>query len=216
MNQLIEHLPAIYREGIPIQGQRLPSHFLGVFLRAFERVLLDGEEEFTSLDEQVDRIPLLFDPQSTPEGFLNWLAGWIALSFQAGLNPQKRRRLLARMASLYRIRGTRAYLEEVLRLQLDALPSVSDTDLPGFQIRAHSTVGDDTYLGGGPPFLFQVTLAFTHQDRAFVEQQSRLARDVIEREKPAHAWYKVTVIFPRLRVGIHSTIGVDTVLAPPN
>jgi len=120
------------------------------------------------------------------------------------------------MANLYRIRGTRAYLEEVLRVYLEALASVSDTDLPGLQVAARSTIGEDTYLGGGPPFLFQVTLAFTRHDPAFVEQQTQLARDVIEVEKPAHAWYKLVVIFPRLRLGVHSTVGVDTVLAPPN
>jgi hypothetical protein len=34
--------------------------------------------------------------------------------------------------------------------------------------------------------------------------------------RPAHTWYELRLIFPRLQVGDQSTLGVDTVLAPPN
>lgn len=213
MNQLLGHLPAIYREGLP-DGQQA-SHFLALFLRAFERVLLDGEDDKSSLQQEITAISQLFDAQNTPEEFLDWLSDWVALSLHHRLSVQKRRRLLARIANLYRIRGTRIYLEELLRLHLDVLASASDTDFPDFQIATHSTIGEDTYLGGGPPFLFQVTLAFPNRNPVFVEQQLRLARDVVEKEKPAHAWYKLNAIFPRFRLGVHSTLGVDTVLAKP-
>lgn len=126
----------------------------------------------------------------------------------------RKRKLVAEIASLYRIRGTKTYLERILRLTLDALPLVVDAELPGLQIAKYSTVAEDTYLGGGPPFVFQVILAFSKNEERFVEQQSHLARELIEMEKPAHTWYELKATFPRLRVGRHSTIGVDTVLAP--
>ena len=156
----------------------------------------------------------MFDPARTPEDFLSWLAGWLAFHLRAEIPLAKRRRLLTEMGILYRIRGTRAYLERILRLTLDALPLVSDSELPGLQIAKHSTVAENTYLGGGAPFVFRVTLGFSRRDPAFIESQTRLAREVIELEKPAHTRYELKLTFPRLRVGSHSTVGVDTVLAP--
>ncbi|MFL6414856.1 MAG: phage tail protein, partial [Bryobacteraceae bacterium] len=162
---------------------------------------------------QVAKIPSLFDPAETPEEFLSWLGGWLGFHLRAELPVARRRRLLSEMGMLYRIRGTRAYLERILRLTLDALPLVSDIELPGLQIAKFSTVAENTFLGGGPPFAFRVTLAFSRRDPRFLEQQSRLAREVIELEKPAYTRYELLVTFPRFRVGSHSTVGVDTVLA---
>jgi hypothetical protein len=122
--------------------------------------------------------------------------------------------LLANIARLYPMRGTRRYLEELLKLYVDALPSVTDEDFPVFQIAVHSTLGSDAYLGGGSPFLFQVRLAFSRRDDDFVARQRRLARNVIEQERPAHTWYQLQTIFPKLQLGVHSKVGVDTVLAP--
>jgi len=215
MSRLLEHLPAIYQEPSEALGPPGRFYFLSRYLLAFEQILL-GRGEIPSLEEEIARIPVLFDAQETPEAFLGWLAGWVALTLRAELSLPRKRKLLACIASLYRIRGTRAYLETLLKLHLDALPSVIDADLPALQITRHSTVGQDTYLGGGQAFLFQVTLAFARRDEVFVAAQQRLARDVIEMERPVHTWYELKLIFPRLQVGDQSTLGVDTVLAPPN
>jgi phage tail-like protein len=198
MSQLIEHLPAIYREGTSEDDERRADKFLRPYLQAFEQVLLDTEKDFPSLQQEVEDIPRLFDAEDTPERFLSWLAGWIALTLHPELIVSRRRRLIGEMAKLYRIRGTREYLQIILKLQLDAEPAVSDMDLPGLQIADHSTVGVDTYLGGGPPFLFHVNLALPRRDEGFAERQARLARDLLDMEKPAHTWYKLTWTYPRL------------------
>lgn len=216
---LIEYLPAIYQD--PTDGDEAGGRlFLRDFLSAFERLLLSSggahrpAVDPEPLEDEIARIPALFDAERAPEQFLNWLAGWVALRLRADLSVDRKRRLVANIARLYRIRGTRRYLEEVLKLYLDALPSVTDQDLPALQITDHSTVGADTYLGGGPAFLFQVKLAFSRDDGAFVEQQRQLAREIIDLERPAHTWYDLKVIFPRMQLGVQSTVGVDTVLAP--
>ena len=224
---LLEYLPAIYQDPTDGDDPAQGSLFLSRFLLAFEGVMLSRQGdalretvpgmpagEVESLEDEIARIHLLFDAERTPEAFLYWLAGWVALTLRSDLSPSRQRRLLANIARLYRIRGTRRYLEEVLKLYVEALPSVTDEDLPSLQIAVHSTVGADTYLGGGPSFLFQVKLAFSQKESDFVARQRQLAREVIELERPAHAWYELRVIFPRLELGVHSTVGVDTVLAP--
>jgi phage tail-like protein len=217
---LLEYLPAIYQDPSEGSDPGQGAQFLNQFLDAFERVMLSGQGDAPReaapepLEEKIARIHLLFDAESTPEEFLHWLAGWVALALRSDLSPSRQRRLLANIAHLYRIRGTRRYLEEILKLHLDALPSVTDEDLPSLQIARHSTVGTDTYLGGGPSFLFQVKLAFSQKENDFTARQRQLAREVIELERPAHTWYELRVIFPRMQLGVHSTVGVDTVLAP--
>jgi phage tail-like protein len=166
------------------------------------------------LEDQIANRHLLFDAWETPKRFLAWLASWVALALRPDLSPFKQRRILANAVRLYRIRGTRLGLEESLHMYLDVLASVDDGDLPPLQIAVHSTVGVDTYLGGGASFLFQVTLAFPREDPEFVEQQTRLAREVIELGRPAHTRYVLRRLYPRFRLGHHSTVGVDTVLAP--
>ena len=216
---LIEYLPAIYQD--PTDGDD-PSAagFLESFLSAFERVILStapqngGAPEIVPLNVEISSLYRLFDAETTPDSFLPWLANWVALALRADLDSARQRRLLANTARLYRIRGTRRGIEEVLKLYLEAMPSVTDEDRASLQIGDHSTVGADTYLGGGASFLFQVRLAFTRRDEQFVERQRRLARDVIELERPAHTWYDLETFFPKWQVGIQSTVGVDTVLAP--
>jgi hypothetical protein len=39
-----------------------------------------------------------------------------------------------------------------------------------------------------------------------------IARALIDLEKPAHTFYELVPIFPSMRIGWHSTVGVDTLL----
>jgi phage tail-like protein len=171
-------------------------------------------EDGPSLEDEIAGLHDVFDPEETPEAFLQWLSTWVALAWRPDLNHSRQRRILANAVRLYRIRGTRAGIEESLRLYLDVLASVDDGDLPPFQIQVHSTVGVDTHLGGGASFLFQVTLAFPREDPEFAAEQMRLAREVIELGRPAHTRYVLRTLYPRFRIGAHSRVGVDTVLAP--
>jgi phage tail-like protein len=235
---LLGYLPAIYQDPEDCGGTSTEAVFLRRFLLAFECLLLSNRPGSTSaprpdsdrpdlpsegsrrahghpaLEDEIANLHTLFDAMEAPEDFLPWLAGWVALVWRPDLSPPKQRRILANAVRLYRIRGTRLGLEESLRMYLDVLASVDDEDLPPFEIAVHSTVGVDTYLGGGASFLFQVTLAFPRQDPEFVGEQTRLAREVIELGRPAHTRYVLRTLFPRFRLGAHSTVGVDTVLAP--
>jgi phage tail-like protein len=222
---LMEYLPAIYQEASPTH----PRTFLGKFLLTFEKVLVglekesrdarsvvignvEAETKIEGLGEKIARLHEIFDPGETPEEFLPWLAGWAALSLRSDMSLTRKRRLLANIIPLYRIRGTRQYLEELLLLCVDATVVVSDTELPELQLGIHSTVGSDTYLGGGAPYFFKVTLVAPHLNAPEVEAQCQIARAVIDLGKPAHTDYEFVLVSPALQLGVHSTVGVDTVL----
>jgi phage tail-like protein len=166
------------------------------------------------LGQKIDWLHELIDPDRTPVRFLPWLASFAALSLRAGMSKPKQRKLIKAIISLYRIRGTREYLETLLDLCLDVQSSVTEEEISPLQLGVRSTIGRNTYIGGGPPFFFRVSLDTEGLDASSVEAQRQIAHEVIELAKPAHTTYELTFASPRMQIGIHSTIGRDTVLPP--
>jgi phage tail-like protein len=164
------------------------------------------------MEEKIGNLHLLFNPYETPKEFLTWLAGWAALSLLPELGEQRQRELIANIIPLYRIRGTKMYLQRLLELHLGVVPRIEDQELPAMQLGSHSTVGEDMYLGGGHPHFFRVVLAFPDESSPNLGSQQRLALSVIELAKPAHTDYELEGIFPRMQVGVQSRVGFDTVL----
>jgi phage tail-like protein len=240
---MFEFLPAIYQEpewrpatGVktcPICHERenLRDHknHLQEFLGAFEKVLLGyysynpassrtpshGDlDSVAGLGQKIEWLYELIDPDLTPARFLPWLASFAALSLRPGLKKPRQRKLIKGIISLYRVRGTKAYLEKLLELCLDVQSSVTEDEIPPLQLGVHSTIGNDTYIGGGPAHFFRVSLDTEELDASQVELQRQFAREIIELAKPAHTTYELTFASPRMQIGIHSTIGQDTVLPP--
>lgn len=191
----------------------------------------DGDlDSVAGLGQKIERLHELFDPYpeqpdpkqpepeqppaKTPARFLPWLASFAALSLPAGMSEVKQRQLVKGMISLYGIRGTKKYLETLLDLCLDGQSSVSEEEIPPMQLGVNHQVGVDTYIGGGPPHFFRVTLYTGGLDASRVEAQRQVAYEVIELAKPAHTTYELTFASPQMQIGIHSTIGLDTVLSP--
>jgi phage tail-like protein len=221
--RLLDYLPAIYHE---LDELERPS-FLALYLRAFERILFGGEELKTEdaaedpsdtipsgLEEEIAAIPSMFDPWQTPEEFLPWLANWAALSLHPDLSTERRRKLLANIIPLYRIRGTTRYIQELLALCVATFVTISDGDIPEIQLQTHSTIGVDTYIGGGPPHFFSVRLIAPKLNDREKELQAAIAHDILAFAKPAHTFYDLTVISPRMQVGVRSSVGMNTVLGP--
>ena len=205
-DEFLNHLPAVFRE----------DEFLAQYLAAFDKVLfgrddlIDFEDE--GLEETIARIAEFFNPANTPGDFLEWLAGWVALTLRADMPVVKQREFIANIVQLYKKRGTRANLQHLLEIFLDGTPTVTEPDVHEMQIGEQSTIGEDTYLGGGPPHFFQVTISLARPSPEFLERQLRIARDLINLEKPAHTYYKLNSTFPTIQIGCSSTIGIDTII----
>jgi phage tail-like protein len=158
-SQLLQYLPAIYTEAL----QEAP--FLDAYLQAFEQVLLgppDARQLPTEgLERTIADLERFVDPAIAPEAFLPWLAGWVALSLHADLSPNQQRKFIANMVQLYRRRGTKASLYKALQIFTTFTPTITEeATRPEFQLKVHSTIRQDTYLSGGRPHRFQVTIYF--------------------------------------------------------
>jgi phage tail-like protein len=224
----LDHLPAVFREG----GEGGEPGFLGRFLLAFEHLLTGvGDADEPGLDELLDRVADHFDPERAPAGFLDWLAGWVALTLRGDLEAgvlgddgeearaARERRALARAlvahaVPLYRLRGTKRGLEELVRRLTGGLSPTIDEMAGSFRLGVSSTIGADTVLGGGAPHFFHVLLRLPHPDPLARRRVEALVRAIVDVEKPAHTRYRLDVLTPAMRIGVYSRIGVDTLLVP--
>ena len=174
----LDHLPASFRQG----------EFLGQFLRAFEAVL-DGSEDEPGLQPRLDTMAALFDPATTPEEFIPWLAGWVALSLRADWDVDQRRAFLREVVPLYRQRGTLAGLRRMLQIYLRPL----SPDASGDDVVVH-----DDFLD--PPHYFQVRLTLRDSDADRLRRTQQVAHAIIEQEKPVHTFYALKVVIPTMRL----------------
>jgi phage tail-like protein len=213
---LLDYLPAIYHEAVSPGDQ-----FLSGFLKAFEKILTGNDDlwpipadektlhrfngesyPLADLETTISHIADLFDPQSTWDEFLPWLASWTAFSLRADLPPQNQRDFLSEIFQLYRRRGTRDNLVRLLTIFTVGTPTIEDVprDVPKYDPQAH---------------FFRVTLRLMNQqikDAKEIQRQIAIARALIDLEKPAYTYYELNAEHVTMQLGVSSTIGQDTLL----
>lgn len=221
-SRYLDYLPAVFQE----DARRGRTNWLGRFLTGFEAILTGaGDPAAPGLEEQLEGItglrggiertfepgPGLADGWRAPDEFLDWLSGWVALSLRADVAPERQRVLIANAVRLYRIRGTKAGLEELISLYTTLGATVLEAG-PRLQIGVHSTVGEDMSIGGGPPHYFRLTVRLPTTAPDEIAAQRRIVTSIIDAEKPAHTYYTLDIETPILQIGITSRVGVDTLL----
>lgn len=191
--RLLDQLPAIYRGSDDLRG----------LLAAFEELLFTGHRdahtELSGIENELQRVPALFAPLGvagagsarTPSRFLPWIASWLAFAPQRLFEPEQLRRVVAGIVPLYGRRGTRAYIEQLLKLCFDEIAAVrvDERDLTGLCL-GRSRTGIDSLLAAQRPFWFSVDV----QVRAHAAPPARLEqrlRAVIDFAKPAHTLYEL-------------------------
>ena len=211
----LENLPAVFQQDAGEGGVT----FIGRFLLAFEMILSGlGDPDSPGLEERIDRVHTYFDPgagkppsERAPNEFLPWLSSWVALTLREDWEEEEKRRFISRVVPLYRQRGTKAGLEELLRVYTGLGVEIYEFNQP-LQIGVSSTVGIDTLIGGGPPYYFLVKMLLETPDPVALAHKQEVARAIINLEKPAHTYYDLEIEVPTLQLGVNSTVGVDTLL----
>lgn len=243
MSSLLAELPALFQEGSEIDQPNFFGRFLLAFERILlglgesetelpvttstERISEPGLEEILGgiRDPATDTIrlaglqryfapgPHLAAAERAPTEFLAWLAGWVALTLREDWDELRQRELIAKAVQLYKWRGTKRGMEEFLRIYTRLGVRIDELNT-AFQLGVHATVGEDTLLDGGAPFFFKVNILLPTPDPALIRQQREIATAIIDLQKPAHTHYQLTVETPVFQLGVHSQIGIDTLLDP--
>jgi phage tail-like protein len=179
------HLPALLQN----------DAFVGHFLLAFERILSglhpsDPQDPLTThpgLEDVIARLYTYFVPgpreaeaAQAPEAFLPWLASWVALSVREDWTAEEKRRLISRIVALYRYRGTRRGVEDLLHTYTNEDVVIYEFDAPAHYFQVEMTLREPT-----------------PERRGRIE---RIARAMLEQEKPAHTVYALRILTPTMRI----------------
>jgi phage tail-like protein len=210
--KLLDYLPAIYQE----------DYFLKQFLQAFDDILFGTvtEPKFPAegIEQTIAQIPKLFDPQTTPEDFLSWLAEWTVFSIRNDLDLRKQRDFIAQVIPLYRRRGNMNNLKDLLSIFVSGEPTIIEPGVTEFQIGKTSNIGKDTFIAGGVPHYFEVEINIPGDlDNKLIQRQIEIASALIDLEKPAHTYYKLTPKYlSTIQIGklskLQAQIGINTFL----
>lgn len=112
------------------------------FLSRWLRIVRGG---FGRVEELLDDMPRLADPQFVPAASLAWLAEWFGLELPQIADDAERRALLARAVQLMAMRGTRRSIAEFVELHTGIAPAIVE----GFADRRIWVLGQDSLLGFG-------------------------------------------------------------------
>ena len=182
----LHHLPALYEH----------DQFVGRFLMLFESF-------WSPIEQQIGAISEYFDPDLTPPGMVPWLAWWFSLTLDEHWPEAKQRRLLSNIVRLYRKRGTKPGLREMLEIFTDGEVEIAEHRADNFRLGRQARLGQGVAVGRqNRPHTFTVKLKLpplspspaTKAERKRLEKQRlNLVRAIIEAEKPAHAVYTLDV-----------------------
>ncbi|AOX02074.1 phage tail protein I [Moorena producens PAL-8-15-08-1] len=185
-----------YLNYLPANFQEDP--FVGRFLLALERVMSgflprdtdDPNPDQLALEEYIDRIPTYFNPYNHPDlpveseiaptEFIPWLASWVALSLRDDWSEETKRRFISNIVPLYRQRGTKTGVKQMLELYTQ-----EDVKIYEFEQPAH---------------YFQVTITLNERDPKLLQRQEEIAKAIVNQEKPAHTFYALRVLVPGMQI----------------
>jgi len=168
----LKYLPGIYAE----------NEFTSRFLMILESVL-------SPLERTIDNIAYYFDPGTTPEEFLPWLASWLKISLMRPESARRQREFLSHIGELFAWRGTKRGLTEYILLHTGVTPIIEE-DFDPLVLTDSSRLGTNTVLGGNAPNHF--TVRFRPDDAQYIDQDQIIA--IIESEKPAHTQYTLEIL----------------------
>lgn len=192
VDYLQQYLPEFY------QDDPAGKDFLQRYLTIFELTL-------QKLENEIDDTPELVDAKVTPSEFLPWLSTWVGTVKDENWPEDKWREFLSQAALLYRYRGTKKELEEIIKIYTGKYPvavverALLKTGSPEFQAMLDALFGDK--------YSFCVLL-WPRQLKTEVDQ--KVIKRVIDSEKPAHTVGGFVVLENKIHLDWHSYLGVNS------
>jgi phage tail-like protein len=162
LSMYLKYLPTIFSEPDGLASAR-GRDFMGRFLMIFESI-------WEPLEQRQDHVAMYFDPDTCPAAFLYWLASWFDLAVGAHWPEGRIRSLLGQAMELYRWRGTRYGMAQMIEVWTGLSPEIIESK--------------------NDPYVFMVRLrvpAGAAIDRLLVE-------DLLRAHKPAHAGFVLEIL----------------------
>jgi phage tail-like protein len=128
------------------------------------------ESIWEPLEQRQDHMEMYFSPKTCPAPFLYWLAGWFDLAVGAHWPEGRIRDLVRRAHELYRWRGTRDGMTQMIEIWTGLTPEIEESQTQPFVFNVRLYVPDDT------------------------EINSELIEDLLRAHKPAHAGFVLEIV----------------------
>jgi phage tail-like protein len=178
----------------------------------FRRFLFLFQHLMTTVTDRIDRIPQLTDPMTADPRFLPWVASWVGFELDESLPVHQQRELVRRSIRLYRTRGTRAGLEEMIEVLTGTRVRVAERQKPRGAVLGQMTLAggrtvEERYERGEPPATYIVRpdrakttffcVTLERRDlfaRRFGERASGVLRRIswiTTHEKPGHVTFTI-------------------------
>jgi phage tail-like protein len=200
----LRYLPAVYQE------EARSRDFLERFLSLFETFL-------AQLEGRIDHIVRYFDASATDVvvgDFLRSLASWLAITVDEAWSEEQRRTLVQRAPDLYKKRGTREGIAEIIAIFTGTQPLIVEH----FQLRCAQEPAVQQLLArlyGEDPYCFCVLLPVA-PGRRDPAQTRQLVQRLVEAEKPAHTCAGILQLQPWVSLDMHTYLGINTYLSEPD
>jgi len=230
----LRYLPAIYSE------DDLSRDFLERFLSLFETF-------FAGLEARADHMSAFFDADArvvTGE-FLRWLSSWLAISVDKSWDDAKLRTLVKRATAIYKQRGTRAAIEEMIGILLGDQPLIVEayqTSCAAWSSSQHETEFNEMFslLQRLYPhvnfnrdelrksFVLEALYQRLYGTDPFCfcvllkplsvrsEETYNAVRRLLAAEKPAHTCAGLMTLQPWIQLDAHTYLEVNTYLSRPS
>ncbi|HJN75606.1 MAG TPA: phage tail protein [Myxococcota bacterium] len=194
------------------QDEVTATEVRGVDTDTMRRLLFIFQHQMTTVLDRITEIPSLTDPLTCDPRFLSWIASWVGFTLDEGLPLHQQRELVRRAIRLYRTRGTRGGLEEMIKVLTAAPVSVSPREKPQpFVLGAATLAGGGTpserYLNDEPPahYLYRAERAAINFFALVLERRDRFDQrfrqrgpgvlkriaQVVTNERPAHVTFTI-------------------------
>ncbi|CAG7638752.1 hypothetical protein PAESOLCIP111_03973 [Paenibacillus solanacearum] len=195
----LEYLPSIYRQHEPT------ADFLERYLSLFQ-TLLD------QTDRHIAGVTRTFDADSASGMPLRWLLGWLGITAEDDWTDEQLRELLHEAPSLYRLRGTKRVMEDIVKIYTGEPPIILEYE----QVKPFSShpelhaIAEQLYAAD--PHVFHVLVKAEHAE---TEVKRIRLQQLIDAFKPAFATGKLIILQPWVYTDLHSYLGMNTVLSEP-
>ncbi len=193
----LDYLPAVYQEDP--ESKEFLERFLSIFSTLHD-----------DMEERIDQMALLFDVDIAAGEYLKWLANWLAIAPDDRWSDESLRRLISRAMEIFRVRGTKQALEEMIEIYTGEKPWI----IEHFQYKnlLNNNEYRDTYMNlyGNDPYAFSVLI---RAERVSEGYQKMAVKKIIEEEKPAYTEARLVFLKNSIELDNHTYLGLNSVIA---
>ncbi len=222
----LKYLPAIYQEND--QSKRFLEKFLAIFQNLYQKT-----------DSEIQSFTKYIDSNATPNEYLPWLSSWISLNLGKDWTPEKLRFFLKRAPEIYKKRGTKEGLVEIISIYLLGDKQMEGTKVEGGGERKYKFYKNSNlfFITESNPTVFYNNKRKTKQSSSgtfmttnynkkvnpyafyvilnpFLISKEKAAgvKHIIENEKPAHTDGIVCFMPKMFALGNGAMLGMNTIL----